>query len=194
MEWESDSPCLTHTHSGQGHRSPGRHSGWELEFRDCRAIPERGLLLTAEKWMEWMWERRLWWKMPVEESRAAKEARWYCWVMCRGWKHPHSLSLPTRQHPQLNNREAGLSKARCGNYRAGPHPGCPFKCLMCGSTGQDPSQRGPSMCLMHQTTEKDRRQGSPLSAWTGRATEKNWPKRPSDRQLQEAQSKTLRAP
>ena len=28
--------------------SPGRHSSWELEFRDCGAIPGRGLLLTAE--------------------------------------------------------------------------------------------------------------------------------------------------
>ena len=32
------------------------------------------------------------------------------------------------------------------NYRVGPHPGCPFKCLACPST------------------EKDSRQGSPLSA------------------------------
>jgi len=40
------------------------------------------------------------------------------------------------------------------NYRVRPHPGCPFKCLMCG------------------TTEKDPRQGIPLSAWMGGATEK----------------------
>ena len=33
----------------QGCRSPGRRSNWELEFRDCGAIPERGLLLTAER-------------------------------------------------------------------------------------------------------------------------------------------------
>ena len=37
------------------------------------------------------------------------------------------------------------------------------------------------------------REGSPLSAWTGKATEKDWPKRSSDRQLQEAQKKTDRA-
>ena len=28
------------------------------------------------------------------------------------------------------------------NYRVGPHPGCPFKCLICESTEQD-SRRGP---------------------------------------------------
>ena len=28
--------------------------GWELEFRDCGAIPGRGLLLTAERWTEGM--------------------------------------------------------------------------------------------------------------------------------------------
>ena len=39
---------------GTGHRSPGRHRGWELEFRDRGAIPGRGLLLTAERWMEGM--------------------------------------------------------------------------------------------------------------------------------------------
>ena len=45
------------------------------------------------------------------------------------------------------------------------------------------------MCLRHPTTKKDPRQGSLLSAWTGRTMEKDWPKRPSDRQLQEAQKK-----
>ena len=59
-------------------------------------------------------------------------------------------------------------------YRAGPQPG------------------GPSMCLTHQTTEKGARQGSPLRACTGGAMERDWPKRPSDRQLQ-GQKKTERA-
>ena len=35
-------------------RSPGRCSSWELEFRDCGAIPELGLLLTAERQTEGM--------------------------------------------------------------------------------------------------------------------------------------------
>ena len=45
------------------------------------------------------------------------------------------------------------------------------------------------MCLMCWTTEKDPRQGQ--SAWMGWATEKDWPKRPYDHQLQQAGKKTL---
>ena len=91
MEWESDSPCHSLTYPGQGHRSPGRHSSWELEFRECGAIPGQGLLLTVERQIEGMWRRRLWWEMPVEEGQAAMEARRYCWVTHRGWSHHHSL-------------------------------------------------------------------------------------------------------
>ena len=32
-----------------GRWSPRRHSGWELEFGDCGAVPGRGLLLTVER-------------------------------------------------------------------------------------------------------------------------------------------------
>ena len=45
------------------------------------------------------------------------------------------------------------------------------------------------MCLRHQTTQKDPRLESPLRAWRGGAMEKDWPKRASDRQLQEARKK-----
>ena len=149
MEWESDSTCHSHIYAGQEHRSPGRCSGSELEFRDCGAISMWGLLLTAQRQIEGIWGRRLWWEMPVKESQAAMEARWYCWVTQRAWNHHHSLSLPTSQHQQLNNREAGPSNAPDAlNYRVGPHPGVP------------------------------------LGAWTGGATKKDWPKRPSDHQLQ----------
>ena len=44
-------------------------------------------------------------------GNAYREARRYCLVTCRGWSHHHSLSLSTRQHWQLNNREAGPSNA-----------------------------------------------------------------------------------
>ena len=37
------------------------------------------------------------------------------------------------------------------------------------------------------------RQGSILNAWMGRTTEKDWPKRPSDCQLQKAQKNSERA-
>ena len=103
------SSCCSHMYPRQGHRSPRRCSSLELEFRDCGAIRGWGLLLTAERWTKGMWGRRLWWEMPVEEGQAATEARWHCWVTGSGWSHHHSLSLPTPQHWQLNNREAGPS-------------------------------------------------------------------------------------
>ena len=162
MEWESDSPCRSHTYPGQGPKSHGRCSGWELEFRDCGAIPGQGLLLTVERWVEGMWGRRLWWEMPVEESQAAMEARRYCWVTRRGWTitiaslSPHA-SIGSWTIERLAHRTPDAL-----NYRVEPHPGCPFKCLMCWSTENDPSQGGPFMCLMLQTTEKDPRQGSSL--------------------------------
>ena len=40
--------------------------------------------------------------MLVEESQAAMETRWYCWITRRGWSHYHSLSLSTYQHRRLN--------------------------------------------------------------------------------------------
>ena len=50
------------------------------------------------------------------------------------------------------------------------------------------------MCLVGRTTEKEPRKEALLSVWTGRAAEKDWPKRPSDCQLQEARKKTLIGP
>ena len=49
MEWESDSPCHSHTYPWQGRRSPGRCISLELDFRDCGAVPGLGLLLTVER-------------------------------------------------------------------------------------------------------------------------------------------------
>ena len=34
---------------GQGRRSPGGNSSWELEFKGCGATPGRGLLWTVER-------------------------------------------------------------------------------------------------------------------------------------------------
>ena len=110
MEWESDRPYHSHTYPRQECWSPGKCSGWGPEFRDYGAIPGQGLLLTAERWIEGMWERRSWWEMLVEESQAAMEARRYCWVTRRGWSHHHSLSLPTRQHRQLSNKKSDPQK------------------------------------------------------------------------------------
>ena len=167
MEWESDSPCHSHTYPREGCRSPRGRGGWELEFEDCGAIPAWGLLLTVERWTKGMWGRRVWREMPVEGGRAAREARWYSRVTRSGWCHHHSLSLHARIGSWTIERLAHQTP-EAPKYRA------------------DSSQAGPSMCLMPWTTEKDPRQWSHLSVWMGGATEKDWPKRPSDPKLQEA--------
>ena len=76
------------------------------------------------------------------------------------------------------------------DLQRGPHPGAPL------SAWHADLQRGPQpgeapLCLMCQTKEKGPRQGSPLGAWMGGVMEKDWPKRPSDLQLQEARKRTL---
>ena len=157
MEWESDSPCHSHTYSGQGHRSAGRHRSWEVEFRDCGAIPGWELLLTEERWIEGMWGGRLWRKMPVEESQVAMEPRWYCWVTRRGWSYHHSRSFPWQSSISSWTIERLAQRVpEALNCRVGSHPGCSFKWLMCQyRVGSQPG--GLSMCLMQWTAEKDPR-------------------------------------
>ena len=143
--------CRSHTYPGQGCRFPRRRSSWELEFRDCGAIPGPGLLLIVEGQIKGMWGRRSWWGMPVEESQRAMVARRYCWVMHRGWSHHHSLSLPTRPCQQLNNREVGPLSAWCTELQSRTPARGP----------ETPNNRlGPQVRL-------------PLSAWTGGAMEKD---------------------
>ena len=121
MEREPDSRCCSHTYPKQGCRSPGRRSGWELKFRDCGAITGRGLLLTEERWMEGRWGKRLLWDMPVEESPAAVEARWYCWITWRAITmaslSPHT-SIGCWTIERLTHQTPGAL-----NYRVEPHPG-----------------------------------------------------------------------
>ena len=164
MEWDH-SPCCSRTYRRQGRRSPGRRSSWDLELRDCGAIPGRRLLLTVERWIQGMWGRRLWRKarQPWKQDDTAESHV--------GGGAITIAPLPTGQQPQLNNREAGPPNAWCTELE------------------EDPSQGAPSMCLTRWTTEKNPRQGSPLSDWTGGAMERDWPKRPSDHQLQEAKKK-----
>ena len=154
MEWESDSSCCSHTYPRQGHTSPGRLSGWELEFRDYGAISRWGPLLTAERWIEGMWGKRLWWEMPVEESLAATKARQYCWV--RGWAITiASLSLYTSINSWIIERLAHQTPD-AQNYRVG-HPGCSLS-DWCAKHRVGPQPGGPYMCLTYWTTEKDPRQ------------------------------------
>ena len=171
MEWESDSPCCSHTY-------PRQCSGWELEFRDCGAIPGQDccrLRKDTERCIKGMWRRRWWWEKPVEESPAAVEARRYA-QSCIGGGAITIASLPGHTSTGSWAIEwLAHQTPEALNYRGGPHPG------------------SPSMCPRHQTTERDPRPGSPLRAWTGGATEKHWPKRPSDPQLQEAKKDSDRA-
>ena len=139
MEWETDSPCRSHMYPGQGRRSPRRCSSWELDHRDCGATPEQMLLLTAEGQTKGTWGRRLWWEKPVEESQAAMEARWYCWVMRRGWSHHHSLSLPTSQLWQLNNSEVDPSSTWHAEQKSRTPPVCPFSTWCTSLQGRTPT-------------------------------------------------------
>ena len=171
MEWESDSPCHSHTYPRQGCRSPGRRSSWELEFRDCGAIPVWGAAsdcgeadqgdVRGDSGEKCLWRKagQPWKQGDTAESRVGGGAITIASL-------PTYASIGSWTIERLAHwRPDSL------NYRVGPHPGCLFKWLTRG------------------TTEKDPRQGSPLSAWMGRATEKDWPKRPSDHQLQEAQKR-----
>ena len=58
------------------------------------------------------------------------------------WRHHYSLSLPTCQYWQLNNREErrALQAPDAGNTRVGPQPGGPFVCLTCQATEKQFSQ------------------------------------------------------
>ena len=51
-----------------------------------------------------------------------------------GWSHRHSLSLPTHQHGSKTTESLAHQTPDTLNNRQGPHPGCPFKCLMHQST------------------------------------------------------------
>ena len=119
-------------------------------------------------------------EMPVEESQAAMEARWYCWVTHRRWGHHHSLSLPTRQRWQLNSSEAGPSNTEALNYKAGPHPGCSFKCLMHRSTERTSAREVP-LCAWHTNNREGPQAREPskcLNGWSNGerlAKEAFWP-------------------
>ena len=116
MEWESDRSWCSHTYPGQGHRSPGRCSGWELEFRDWGAIPGQGLLLTVERQIKGMWGRRcgtcggkcLWRKagQPWKQRNTAES--------CVVGGAITIASLRTCQHQQLNNRDFPIIRIRPG--------------------------------------------------------------------------------
>ena len=143
MEWKSDSPCCSHTYPRQECRSPGRHRSWELEFRDCGAIPGRGLLLL---WRDRLREceggdcggKCLWRKagQPWKQGNTAES----CIVggaITIASLSPHA-SIGTWTVKRLAHQTPDAL-----HYRVGPHPGCPFKCLKCRSMGRNPAKGAP---------------------------------------------------
>ena len=110
-EWNenhTDSLCCGPMYPGQGCKSTRKHSGWELERRDWRAIAAQGLLLTAGRWPEGKAGRRTPWRKPLEESRAAVAAGRCCWAVCRAGAtigaslspHASTGSWPTEKDPR----------------------------------------------------------------------------------------------
>ena len=127
--------------------NPRRRERQGCKHKDWRPIPGQGLLLTAERQIKGMWGRRLWWEMPVEESYhkslKATEARRYCWVKSKGWTITIASLSPHTSIGSWTTERLAHQMPDALNYRVGPHPGCPFKCLMRRSTEYDPSQGGP---------------------------------------------------
>ena len=182
MEWESDSPCcsLTHPRQDAGPLEGAAAGSWGLEIveqsqsKGCcslqrdrsRGCEGRGLGGKCQ----WRKARQPWKQGSNAKSHVAGGAITIAF-------------LPTCQHQQLNDTDAGPSNTWRTELQSRTPPRC--------RTRVGPQPGAPSMC---RTTQKDPRQGNPLNAWMSGATEKDWPKRPSDRQLQEARKKTLIGP
>ena len=154
MEWESDSPCHSHTHPRQGHRSPRRDSSWELDLGDCGAIPGQGLLLNPEKRTDGGWGGILGCEMPVEEHQAPWKQGDTAEPIIVGSAITIASFSPRTSIGSWTIKSLANQVPDSLIYRVGAHPGA------------------PSMCLMPQTTEKNPSQGSPLSAWKSGAMEK----------------------
>ena len=55
LKWNENQTVLAAAIHSPSDRDRDRDAGsWEMDFRDCGAIPGRGLLLTAERWIEGM--------------------------------------------------------------------------------------------------------------------------------------------
>ena len=166
MEWESDSPCCSHMYPGQECWSPGRRSGWVLEFRDCGAIPGWGLLLTAERLTEGMWGRRLWGETPVQESQAAMTAE----------SREAGGAITIASTGSWTTERLAHQTPEALNYRVGPRPGGPLYVPDALNNRKGPQAREPSKCL------------------NGRSYRKRLAEEASGHQLQEAQKETLMGP
>ena len=142
MEWESDSPCCSHTY-------PRQCSGWELEFRDCGAIPGQDccrLRKDTERRIKGMWRRRWWWEKPVEESPAAVEARRYA-QSCIGGGAITIASLPGHTSTGSWAIEAGPSNTWGTELQRRTPPREPVYVPEAPNNREGPQARKPSTCL-----------------------------------------------
>ena len=139
MEWESDSPCHSHTYPRQGHRSFGRHSveSWSL-----------GILEQSQgKGCYWLHRDRM-------RGCEGGDCAWKCLWRKAGepWKQDNTVEsclgsgaitlaslTPIASNSSWTIERLAHQTPDAPNYRAGPQPGV------------------PSMCLTHGTTEKDRK-------------------------------------
>ena len=165
MEWESDSPSQSHTYPGQGPRFPGRCNGWQLEFRDVEQSQGEGCCwLWRDRWRGfeegncggkclWRKAKQPWKQGNTAESRVAGGAITIASLSPQPASGSWTIERVAHQMPDALN------------YRLGPQPGGPFRCLMCLNYRVGPQQGELSMCLACRTTEKDLRPGSHVSAW-----------------------------
>ena len=144
MEWESDSPCHSHTYPRQTLRPPRRCSCWEVELRDCGAIPGRGLLLTVEIWVKGMWGRRF--LVGNACLQAAMEARQYCWVMCKGGAVTVASLSPHARISSWATERLARQRPDAVNCSVGPRPGGPLS-VPDEPNRDGPQAREPAKCL-----------------------------------------------
>ena len=144
MEWESDSPWCSQAKPGQGWGSPGRCSGWEVEFGECRAISGREVL--------WLWrdglrgcegdcDRKCLWRkagQPWKQGDTAESCIGGGSITIASFSPQASISNWTIE--RLTHKMPDTL-----NYIVGLHTGCPFKCLMHWSKRRTPI-RGASLC------------------------------------------------
>ena len=146
MEWESDSPCCSHTYPGQG-----TQVSWKVQqlgagfwglWRNPRA---RAAVDCGEMdWIKGMWGgdcggKCLWKKArkPLKQGNTA-ESRIVVGAITIASLSPHT-SISSWAIERLAHQMPDKL-----NYRAGPHPGCSFKWLKCWSTGPQPGV--PPLC------------------------------------------------
>ena len=127
---ESDSPCSSHTYPRQGPQEGAAAGSWRLgawsdprvsAAVDCRDRPRGG-------------EGGAWWETPVQESRAGGSKAILLSHTAEVEPSPQPLSPPQASTSSWTLERLARQTPEAPNYRAGPHPGCPVKCLTRGST------------------------------------------------------------